>query len=78
MEVLETAATDDLLFEQMVGFYNQNRYFFRLFKITSHQSKKIMTMMLVGFYHLQNRTTGSLPDRSSFLCRMVWNKECTF
>jgi len=48
IEVLDRASKDEILFEQMVGFYNQNR------------------------------TTGALPDRSSFLCRMVWNKECTF
>merc|ERR1712223_301020 len=48
MEVLDRAANDDVLFEEMVTFYHQNR------------------------------TSGSLPDRSSFLCRMMWNKKCPF
>ena len=42
-----------------------------------HNLKCLLTMMMFGFYNFQNRTTGSLPDKTSFLCRMVWNKDCT-
>ena len=40
-------------------------------------SKMMIMMTIIGFYN-DNRTTGALPGRKSFLCRMVWNKDCAF